>query len=192
VVFEGQDASGKGGAIRRLIAPLDPRYFRVIQIAAPTDEEKAHHYLWRFWSHLPKNGHHVIFDRSWYGRVLVERVEGFAREDEWRRAYREITDFEEQVAESKAVVLKFWLHIDPDEQLRRFQAREKTAYKKYKLTDEDYRNRDKWDAYVAAVDEMVRRTSTSVAPWHVIPANDKRFARVKVLEIYAKALAEQL
>ncbi|MEE9608880.1 MAG: polyphosphate:AMP phosphotransferase [Myxococcota bacterium] len=192
LVFEGWDAAGKGGVIRRLTWPIDARLFQVVPVAAPTEEEKAHHYLWRFWRQLPSAGHHTIFDRSWYGRVLVERVEGFAREDEWRRAYREINDFEVQLASSGMVVLKFWLHIDPEEQRRRFQVREKTAFKKYKITDEDYRNRDKWDAYVAAIDEMVTRTSTDYAPWHVVPANDKRHARIKVLKTYVKALKKRL
>ncbi len=192
LAFEGWDAAGKGGAIRRLTAAIDIRDFRVIPIAAPTEEEHAHHYLWRFWRHVPQNGKTVVFDRSWYGRVLVERVEGFAREDEWRRAYGEIRDFEEHLTEHGIVVLKFWLHIDAEEQLARFQAREQTAYKKYKITEEDYRNRDRWDAYVQAVNEMVRRTSTTDAPWHLVPANDKRHARVQVVETVAEALRARL
>jgi polyphosphate kinase 2 (PPK2 family) len=160
----------------------------VVPIAAPTPEEKAHHYLWRFWQHLPRAGHMVIFDRSWYGRVLVERVEEFAREDEWRRAYAEIVDFEALIAERGIPVLKFWLHIDPDEQMRRFQQREGTPYKKYKIGEEDYRNREKWPAYVAAVNEMVARTSTDAAPWHLVAANDKPWARVRVLDVVCDAL----
>lgn len=190
LVFEGWDAAGKGGAIRRITQALDARDYRVIPIAAPTDEEKAHHYLWRFWRKLPRAGRMVIFDRTWYGRVLVERVEGFARPDEWRRAYAEINDFEAQLVEHGMLVLKFWLHIDPEEQLRRFQEREKTPYKKYKLTEEDYRNRDKWPDYVVAVNDMVVRTSTPAAPWHLVAANDKRVARIQVLEAVAKGLKQ--
>lgn len=181
IVFEGQDAAGKGGVIRRLTAALDAWDYRVFPIAAPSDEEAGRHYLWRFWRRLPRAGRMVIFDRSWYGRVLVERVEGLAREDEWRRAYAEINDFEEQLVSHGMPVLKFWLHIDPDEQLRRFRARERTPYKKYKLTEDDYRNREHWEDYLQAVNETVARTSTGIAPWHVVAANDKRFARVEVL-----------
>lgn len=180
-VFEGSDAAGKGGAIRRLTAPLDARYYQVIPIAAPTDEERAHHYLWRFWRHIPRTGRFTVFDRSWYGRVLVERVEGFATEQEWMRSYGEITDFEEQLEESGILVVKFWLQVSADEQLARFKAREETPYKQYKLTDEDWRNREKWDEYEQAVNDMVERTSTRFAPWTLVEANDKRFARVKVL-----------
>lgn len=192
MVFEGWDAAGKGGAIRRLTAAMDARLYRVIPIAAPTDEEFAHHYLWRFWRHLPMDGRVTIFDRSWYGRVLVERVEGFAREEEWRRAYHEITGFEEQLAHHGSVVLKFWLHIDPDEQLRRFKEREKIAYKQYKITDEDWRNRERWNDYKLAVNEMVVRTSTAFAPWHLIPANDKKLARIEVLKTVCAALTDAL
>jgi len=180
-VFEGSDAAGKGGNIRRLTAPLDARYYQVIPIAAPTDEERGHHYLWRFWRHIPRAGRFTVFDRSWYGRVLVERVEGFASEHEWMRSYGEITDFEEQLEEAGILVIKFWLQISADEQLARFKAREETPYKQYKLTDEDWRNREKWDEYEQAVNDMVERTSTRFAPWTLIEANDKRFARVKVL-----------
>lgn len=182
LVFEGWDAAGKGGVIRRITAAMSARDVRVIPIAGPTDEELAHHYLWRFWRQLPPAGRMLIFDRSWYGRVLVERVEGLASDEEWCRAYDEIVDFEAQLAEHGMLVRKFWLHIDPDEQLARFKAREQTPYKKYKLTEEDYRNRDKWDDYVVAVGEMVARTSTDQAPWVVVPANDKRWARIAVLE----------
>ena len=165
-----------------ITAAMSARDVRVIPIAGPTDEELAHHYLWRFWRQLPPAGRMLIFDRSWYGRVLVERVEGFASDEEWGRAYDEIVDFEAQLAEHGMLVRKFWMHIDPDEQLARFKAREQTPYKKYKLTEEDYRNRDKWDDYVIAVGEMVARTSTDQAPWVVVPANDKRWARIAMLE----------
>ena len=187
-MFEGWDAAGKGGVIRRIMGALDARDYRTVPIAAPTEEEKAHHYLWRFWRQLPRDGQILIFDRSWYGRVLVERVEGFATEGEWRRAYAEINDFEEQLVEHGAVLCKFWLHIGQEEQLARFQAREKTPYKKYKIGEEDYRNRGNWDAYVAAIDEMVARTSTAFAPWHLVPANDKRFARVAIVRTICDAL----
>jgi len=182
VVFEGADAAGKGGAIRRIIAPLDARHYRVIRIAAPTDEEKAHHYLWRFWRHLPRLGRFTIYDRSWYGRVLVERVEGFAHPNEWMRAYKEINDFEGQLVNFGIVLAKYWLQISSEEQLRRFQEREKTPWKQYKITDEDYRNREKANAYEAAASEMIGRTSTELAPWTLVEAEDKRFARVKVVE----------
>jgi polyphosphate:AMP phosphotransferase len=181
-VFEGWDAAGKGGAIRRVTAALDARDYRVIPIAAPSDEEKAQHYLWRFWRHLPGSGSMTIYDRSWYGRVLVERVEGFCRPDEWQRAYQEINEFEEQLIEHGTVVVKFWLHIDSAEQLRRFKEREKTEYKRYKITDEDYRNRAKTPQYTVAVHDMVGRTSTEQAPWKLVAANDKRFARLTVLD----------
>ena len=192
LVFEGSDAAGKGGAIRRITSAMDARFYRVIPIAAPTDEEKAHHYLWRFWRHLPRAGRVTIFDRSWYGRVLVERVEGFAREDEWMRAYQEINNFEEQLADHGMVVLKFWLHIGKDEQGRRFKEREKTTYKQYKITAEDYRNRQQWAAYELAVDDMVERTSTEFAPWHLIEANDKYHARIKILKTFCDRLEAAL
>jgi polyphosphate kinase 2 (PPK2 family) len=168
------------------------RDYRVIPIMAPTDEELAHHYLWRFWRHMPRAGRILIFDRSWYGRVLVERVEGLASDAEWRRAYGELNDFEEQLTDHGLPVLKFWLHIDPDEQLRRFKARETTPYKKYKITDEDYRNREKRDAYTRAVNEMVVHTSTEYAPWHLVPANDKRYARITVMEQVCESLQKVL
>ena len=161
VVFEGWDAAGKGGNIRRITAAIDPRTYRVISIAAPTDEEKAHHYLWRFWRHVPRAGYVTIYDRSWYGRVLVERVEGFARPDEWSRAYLEINDFEQQLVDHGIVLAKFWLHIDAKEQLRRFRERESVAWKQHKIAAEDWRNREKWDAYEEAVNDMVARTSTA-------------------------------
>ncbi len=160
---------------------MDAREYRVIPIAAPTDEEKQHHYLWRFWRHLSRAGRLTIFDRSWYGRVLVERVEGFATESEWRRAYAEINDFEQQLADHGVALCKFWVHISPDEQLRRFKERELVAYKQWKLTDEDWRNRDKWGDYEDAVNDMIQRTSTVHAPWTLVEGNDKKFARIKVL-----------
>jgi len=187
-VFEGWDAGGKGGAIRRLTQSLDARDSRVIAVAAPTDEERAQNYLWRFWRHLGRAGRVTIFDRSWYGRVLVERVEGFASESEWRRAYTEINEFERQFTEFGIVLVKFWLHITPEEQLKRFKQREVVPYKRWKLTDEDWRNREKWDLYERAVQEMVERTSTFEAPWTLVEGNCKRFARLKVLRTVAEAL----
>ncbi len=192
LVFEGWDAAGKGGSIRRITAALDARDYQVIQIAAPTDEEAAHNYLWRFWRHLPRAGHVTIYDRSWYGRVLVERIEGFAQPREWQRAYAEINDFEAQLVESGIVLLKFWLHITPEEQLRRFQEREQTAYKAWKLTDEDWRNRDQWAAYELAVNDMVEHTSTRQAPWTLIEANDKRHTRIKILRTLCERLETAL
>jgi polyphosphate:AMP phosphotransferase len=181
LVFEGWDASGKGGAIRRLTAAIDARAYQVIPIAAPTDEERAQHYLWRFWRHLARSGRLTIFDRSWYGRVLVERVEGFASEHEWMRAYAEINQFESQLVAHGIVLVKYWMHVTKDEQLRRFREREKASYKRWKLTDEDWRNRKQWDAYQQAVNDLVERTSTRQAPWTLVEANDKNFARLKVL-----------
>jgi polyphosphate:AMP phosphotransferase len=191
-VFEGWDAAGKGGAIRRITRALDARYYRIIPIGAPTDEEKAHHYLWRFWRHLPRLGSLTIYDRSWYGRVLVERVEGFASTAEWMRAYHEINDFEEQLVAHGIALAKFWLHVSPEEQMRRFQARETQPWKRYKITDEDYRNRDKWDAYLVAADDMIERTSTEFAPWTLVEANDKRHARIKVLKTLCRRLEAAL
>ncbi len=190
IVFEGWDAGGKGGAIRRMTESLDPRAFRVLAYAAPTDEEKAHHYLWRFWRRLlpPSEKQILIFDRSWYGRVLVERVEGFAQEEEWRRAYREINDFERQLVDAQATVIKFWFHIDQDEQLRRFERRKRVPHKSWKLTDEDWRNRDRWDEYEQAVQDMLIKTSTSQAPWTIVAGNDKRWARVQSLQTVVDAL----
>jgi polyphosphate:AMP phosphotransferase len=192
LAFEGWDAAGKGGAIRRLTEAMDARDYKVVPVAAPTEEELRHHYLWRFWKPYPRAGRMLIFDRSWYGRVLVERVEHLATEAEWTRAYGEIRDFEEMLMENGTPLCKFWLHIDADEQMRRFQDREKTGYKKYKITDEDYRNREKRDEYVTAVDEMVDRTNTRAAPWHMVPANDKRAARIQVLETVCKTLEAAL
>ena len=187
-VFEGWDAAGKGSAIRRVTQAMDPQLFRLVQYAAPSDEELARHYLWRFWRHLGRDGRCTLFDRSWYGRVLVERVEGFAREDEWRRAYEEIRRFEWQLHHHGSVVLKFWLHITPEEQLRRFKEREQVPRKQHKITEEDWRNRDKWPDYEQAVNEMIYRTDTDYAPWHVIPGNDKRYARIDILKALCKAL----
>ncbi len=192
LVFEGWDAAGKGGAIRRLAHAVDARDYQVVPIAAPTDEEKAQHYLWRFWRHLSRAGRLTIFDRSWYGRVLVERVEGFATDNEWRRAYSEIREFEEQILAHGTVLCKFWIHITPEEQLARFKAREEIPYKRWKLTDEDWRNREQWPAYEEAINEMVERTSTRVAPWTLVEGNDKRFARVKVVRTVCDALEARL
>lgn len=191
-LFEGWDAAGKGSAIRRVTAAMDPRLYRIVPIAAPTDEERARHYLWRFWRHLPRAGMTTIFDRSWYGRVLVERVEGFAREDEWKRSFLEINDFEEQMAESGIVVSKFWVHISKDEQLRRFKQREEIAFKRYKITDEDWRNREQWDAYKAAINDMVAHTSTEFAPWTLVAGNDKKFARVQIVKTLCRHLEAAL
>jgi AMP-polyphosphate phosphotransferase len=191
-MFEGWDAAGKGGAIRRVTAALDARLFRVIPVAAPTDEERAHHYLWRFWRQLPRGGYVTLYDRSWYGRVLVERVEGFARPHEWGRAYGEINEFERQLTKDGVCLCKFWLHISPQEQLRRFEERGKLAHKKHKITDEDWRNRKKWKDYALAVDEMVARTSTGYAPWTLVAANDKKAARLQVLKTMCEALEQAL
>ncbi len=188
LVFEGWDAAGKGGVIRRLTHAIDARNYQVIPIAAPTDEERAQHYLWRFWRHIPRAGVLTIYDRSWYGRVLVERVEGFARRNEWQRAYSEIVNFEEALSDHGTLVLKFWLHIDKDEQLRRFQEREQITYKQYKITEDDYRNRERWDDYQLAVNEMVTRTSTQKTPWILVEANDKKYARIKILKIFCEKL----
>ncbi len=188
VVFEGWDAAGKGSAIRRVTAALDARDYSVVPFAAPTDEERQYHYLWRFWRHLSRAGRVTIFDRSWYGRVLVERVEGFAAEAEWKRAYAEINDFEDQLVGDGIVLCKFWLHITSDEQLRRFQERETISFKRWKITDEDWRNREKWDTYEVAVNDMVERTSTMRAPWTLVEGNDKPYARIKVLKTICDAL----
>jgi polyphosphate:AMP phosphotransferase len=192
LVFEGWDAAGKGGAIRRLTAAIDARACQVIPIAAPTEEERAQHYLWRFWRHLARRGRVTIFDRSWYGRVLVERIEGFASEAEWMRAPAEINQFEGQLVAHGIVLVKFWVHITRAEQLRRFRARERAAYKRWKLTDEDWRNRKQWPAYELAVNDMVERTSTRQAPWTLVEANDKRFARLKVLTTVCERLEAEI
>ena len=190
--FEGADAAGKGGAIRRIGAALDARQYQVVPVAAPTEEERAQPYLWRFWRHLPRQGRAVIFDRTWYGRVLVERVEGFCAENDWLRAYTEINDFEHELAESGVIVVKFWLQISQEEQLRRFQEREKVAFKRFKITQEDWRNREKWTAYQQAICDMVERTSTGNASWTVVEANDKNYARVKILRTLCDRVEAEL
>ncbi len=192
LVFEGPDAAGKGGAIRKLTEAMDARFYQVKSVAAPTDEERAHPYLWRFWRNLPMHGRVTIFDRSWYGRVLVERVEGFATKGEWSRAYAEINAFEEQMAEFGIIIVKFWLATSPDEQLRRFKDRKVTPYKQYKLTEEDWRNRKKWNAYEAVACDMIERTSTEIAPWVLVEANDKQWARVKVVSTVCEHLEKSL
>jgi len=192
LVFEGPDASGKGGAIRRTVWSLDARASRVHQFAAPTDEERAHHYLWRFWRKLPRAGNVTVFDRSWYGRVLVERAEGFATVDEWRRAYNEINDFEHQIVDHGILLLKFWLHIDKDEQLTRFEEREKSPYKHWKLTEEDWRNREQWDAYELYGQDVVQYTSTKKAPWILVEGNDKLHSRLKVIDTVIDHLGERV
>ena len=192
VLFEGWDAAGKGGAIKRLTDTLDPRSYKVHAFAAPTHEEKEYHYLWRFWRQIPGEGNIRIFDRSWYGRVLVERIEGFASELEWRRSYKEINEFEAQLTSADYVLVKFWLHISYEEQLRRFEERKNNLFKQYKLTDEDWRNREKWPLYYVAVNQMIARTSTPAAPWTIVPGNDKYYARVHVLETVINAIQLKL
>jgi len=192
MAFEGWDAAGKGGDIKRLTQLMDPRGYEVVPVGTPNDVEKAHHYLWRFWHKIPKAGHICIFDRSWYGRVLVERVEGFCTTEEWKRAYREINEMEEQWSHFGAVLIKFWLHIDQDEQMRRFEERQKITYKKWKITDEDWRNRKKWDQYRQAVDDMLSHTSTNHAPWTVVESNCKLYGRIKVLQTAVKTIAGRL
>ena len=188
ICFEGWDAAGKGGSIRRLAYPLDPRGFDVIPIASPTPGELARHYLWRFWTRLPRSGHVTIFDRSWYGRVMVERIEGFCGEDDWKRAYGEMNEFEKELTDYGTVVLKFWIHIDPQTQLERFEERQNTPEKRWKITDEDWRNREKWGLYEQAVEEMLQKTSTEYAPWHIVESVDKKYARLRVLQIVTDAL----
>jgi len=192
IVFEGWDAAGKGGAIKRLTARMDPRGYTVWPIAAPQGDDKMRHYLHRFWRRLPEQGQIAIFDRSWYGRVLVERVEGFCPEAAWKRAYSEINQFERQLLDFNTIVLKFWLHISQPEQLRRFKEREKTDYKSWKITDEDWRNRGKWEDYEQAVDDMLLKTSTHAAPWTIVEANDKWHARVKVVKTVVNKLKQEL
>jgi polyphosphate kinase 2 (PPK2 family) len=192
VVFEGWDASGKGGVIKRLVDHLDPRHVRVVQFAAPTYDEKRHHFLWRFWPVLPGWGGMAVLDRSWYGRVLVERVEGFASEEAWRRAYKEIVDFETTLAAEGMILVKFFLHTSPEEQLRRFESRRRDPYRAWKLTEEDWRNRQKRAEYEAAVDDMLERTETPAGPWHVVPAEDKRYARVAVVRTVCEAVESAL
>ncbi len=192
LVFEGMDAAGKGGAIRRLLAGVDCRIARAIPISSPSDEELAHHYLWRFWRHIPRYGHVTVYDRSWYGRVLVERVEQLTPRADWSRAYEEINHFERALTEGGNIVLKFWLHISPEEELRRFRERETTPWKRWKITPDDWRNRARWDQYLVAADEMFTRTSTSYAPWRIVPAEDKRYARVRVLSTWRDALTSAI
>ena len=192
VVFEGVDAAGKGGAIRRITSALDARHYHVIPIAAPNEEERAQPYLWRFWRHLPRKGRVTVFDRSWYGRVLVERVEGFCSDSEWLRAYSEINDFEEQLTDAHAIVVKFWVTVTQEEQLRRFNERENTPFKAFKITPEDWRNREKWPQYESAVCDMVERTSTDNAPWNLVAANDKYAARIEILRTLCERVSEAL
>ena len=192
IVFEGWDAAGKGGAIKRLVGGLDPRGYEVIPISAPNEEERNKHYLWRFWSSLPKNGHIAIFDRSWYGRVMVERIEGFCSEQQWKRAYEEINYFERELYERGTIQIKFWLHISPEEQLKRFNKRLENPEKNWKITEEDWRNREKWTQYETAVNDMLRYTNTDYSPWIIIPGNDKRYARLNVLENVISQLENEL
>jgi polyphosphate:AMP phosphotransferase len=191
-LFEGPDAAGKGGAIRRITGALDARQYRVNPVAAPTEEERAQPYLWRFWRHLPRKGRCAIFDRSWYGRVLVERVEGFCSRGDWMRAYGEINDFEEQLVQNRTVLAKFWLHITQDEQLRRFEERQKISFKQYKITGEDWRNREKWASYEQAACDMIDRTSTEIAPWTVVEANDKYWGRIRVIKTLCERIEEAM
>ncbi len=192
IVFEGWDAAGKGGAIKRVTEKMDPRGYVVYPISAPQGEDKTRHYLYRFWRRLPEKGQIAIFDRSWYGRVLVERVEGFCTEEAWKRAYKEINSFERQMRDFGAVVGKFWIHITREEQLRRFEERKQTGYKAWKLTDEDWRNRGKWGAYEEAVNEMLLKTGTRTAPWTPVEGNDKHWARVKILSTLVDLLSKEL
>ena len=190
--FEGWDAAGKGGNIRRLAYPLDPRGFDVYPIASPEPHELSRHYLWRFYQRLPRTGHVAIFDRTWYGRVMVERIEGYCTENDWKRAYNEINEFEEDLYDWGAVVLKFWIHVDQDTQLQRFTERQENPDKRWKITDEDWRNREKWPQYEEAIGEMLEKTSTVYAPWHIIESRDKKYARVKVLRLTVEALEEAI
>jgi len=192
MVFEGSDAAGKGGSIRRITQAIDARVCRIIPIAAPTEEERAQPYLWRFWRHLPRRGRMAIFDRSWYGRVLVERVEGYCSESDWMRAYSEINDFEQQLAQNGTILLKFWLTISKEEQLRRFEERQSTRFKRFKITDEDWRNREKWDLYEAAICDMLERTSTEISPWTLVESEDKLWGRIKILKTVCKRIEEAL
>ena len=192
IAYEGWDAAGKGGNIRRVAEALDPRGYEVVPIAAPTADELAHQHLWRFWTKLPKDGHITIFDRTWYGRLMVERIEGFASEEQWKRAYQEINEFEEELERWGAVIIKFWLHFSKEEQLKRFELRQNTPEKQWKITDEDWRNREKWDQYVTAVDEMIAYTSTDFAPWHIIESEDKKFARIKALRTIINSIEGKL
>ncbi len=192
IAYEGWDAAGKGGNIKRIAAALDPRGYEVHPIASPEPAEKARHYLWRFWNRLPKDGHIAIFDRTWYGRVMVERLEGFCSENDWQRAYNEINEFEKELADWNAVIIKFWVQIDKDTQLARFTERQNTPEKQWKITDEDWRNREKWDLYEEAIDEMLQKTNTTYAPWYVLESNDKKYARIKALKTVIKAMEKKL
>lgn len=192
ILFEGWDAAGKGGAIKRVTEKLDPRGYVVYPIAAPQGDDKTRHYLYRFWRRLPEAGQIAIFDRSWYGRVMVERIEGFCSEQDWKRAYREINQFEHQMVDFGTVLFKFWINITKEEQLRRFQGRSSNKLRQWKLTDEDWRNREKWDRYEEAVNEMLLKTSTRTAPWTIVEGNDKRYARVKVLSTLVEKLSKEL
>jgi polyphosphate kinase 2 (PPK2 family) len=192
ILFEGWDAAGKGGAIKRVTEKLDPRGYVVYSIAAPQGEDKTHHYLYRFWRRLPEAGQIAIFDRTWYGRVMVERIEGFCREQDWKRAYREINQFEHQLVDFGTILFKFWINITKEEQLRRFEARSTDKLRQWKLTDEDWRNREKWERYEEAVNEMLLKTSTRTAPWTVVEGNDKRYARVRVLSTLVEKLSKEL
>lgn len=192
IVYEGWDAAGKGGNIKRLTDALDPRGFEVHPVASPLPFEKSRHYLWRFWTALPKTGHIAIFDRSWYGRVMVERLEGFCTDNDWQRAYYEMNEFENELHTSGAVILKFWVQIDKETQLERFTLRQNTPEKQWKITDEDWRNREKWDEYEVAVDEMLQKTSTAYAPWHILESTDKKYARIKALKIVVDTLEKAL
>ena len=192
IIFEGWDASGKGGAIKRVTEKLDPRGYVVYPIAAPKGDDATHHYLWRFWRRLPECGQIAIFDRSWYGRVMVERIEGFCKEDEWKRAYREINQFERQLVDFGTILLKFWIHVGKDEQLRRFESRSGDKLRSWKLTDEDWRNREKWDLYAQAVEDMILKTSTLSAPWTIVEGDSKDYARIKVLKTLVDQLSKSL
>lgn len=192
ITYEGWDAAGKGGNIKRITGALDPRGYEVHPIASPEPHEKARHYLWRFWTRLPKDGHIAIFDRTWYGRVMVERLEGFCSENDWKRAYNEMNEFEKELSDWGAVIIKFWVQIDKDTQLARFNDRQNNPEKQWKITDEDWRNREKWDQYEEAVNEMLKKTSTAYAPWHILESVDKKYARIKALKIVIKELEKAL
>jgi len=194
IVFEGWDSAGKGGSIKRVTERLDPRGYEVFPIAAPAGEDHTHHYLWRFWRRLeaPEEKQVLVFDRSWYGRVLVERVEGFCKEEDWKRAYHEINEFERELSDSGVMIVKFWIHISKEEQFKRFQDRQNDPYKSWKLTEEDWRNRDKWDQYLKAVEDMLLKTSTLTSPWTVVEGNDKYFERIKVLRTLVETVSRDL
>ncbi len=192
IAYEGWDAAGKGGNIKRIAGALDARGYEVHPIASPEPHEKARHFLWRFWTRLPKTGHIAIFDRTWYGRVMVERLEGFCSENDWQRAYNEINEFEKELADWGAIIIKFWVQIDKETQLERFTLRQNTPEKQWKITDEDWRNREKWDLYENAVNEMLQKTNTEYAPWYVLESNDKKYARIKALKTVIKAIEERI